>query len=98
MIKLTDGSLVLSASDVTAYLACPHLTQQKLAAARGERAKLPRLEDPHGELIKTRGFAHEETQLAKLVEAAGGDHVDLTDEADDAWHTSMVFRGRSRSQ
>ncbi len=98
MIKLTNGNLVLSASDLTAYLACPHLTQQKLAVTRGERGKLPRLDDPHGELIKTRGFAHEETELAKLVEAAGGDHIDLADNSDDAWTGEGLQRQAERTE
>ncbi len=98
MIKLTNGNLVLSASDLTAYLACPHLTQQKLAVTRGERGKLPRLEDPHGELIKTRGFAHEETELAKLIEAAGGDHINLADNSDDAWTGEGLQRQAERTE
>jgi hypothetical protein len=35
-MRLSDGSVFLSPSDVTGYLACPHLTTLELAVARGE--------------------------------------------------------------
>ena len=38
MLRLADGTLVLAATDLTNHLACAHLTQQRLAVARGERA------------------------------------------------------------
>ena len=44
-MHLTGGRLILSASDVTGFLECPHLTQQELAATRGE-VKRPHRDDP----------------------------------------------------
>ncbi len=80
MFTLDDGQLVLAATDLTNHLACPHLTQQKLAIARGDRGKPPKDDDPHAELIRRRGDEHETAQLAVLSEQCGG-HVNL-DEGD----------------
>lgn len=77
MFRLADGELVLAATDLTNHLACPHLTQQRLAIARGERGKPPKDEDPHAELIRRRGDDHETVQLARLSEECGG-HTDLS--------------------
>jgi uncharacterized protein len=77
VLPLEDGTLVLAASDLTGHLACPHLTQQRLAIARGERGR-PRPDvDPHLELIKNRGDAHEREQLERLSRECGG-HADLS--------------------
>src|SRR4051812_46502452 len=78
MFSLDDDTLVLSATDLTNHLACAHLTQQRLAIARGERTKPPPVDDPHGDLVRQRGDEHETEQLAKLVATAHGEHVDLT--------------------
>ena len=66
MLRLDDGTLVLAATDLTNYLACAHLTQQRLAIVRGERAKPRPADDPHAELIRERGERHEAEQLARL--------------------------------
>jgi len=80
MFALTDGSLVLAATDLTNHLACPHLTQQHLGHARGERGALPASDDPHAELIRERGTRHELQQLERLSEECAG-HVDLSSAA-----------------
>lgn len=77
MFSLDDGQLVLAATDLTNHLACPHLTQQRLAIARGERSRPPKDEDPHAELIRRRGDDHETEQLQRLSDECGG-HLDLT--------------------
>jgi len=76
VFALADGNLVLAATDLTNHLACPHLTQQRLAIARKERGKPPRSDDPHAELIRKRGDDHETAQLHVLSEQCGG-HIDL---------------------
>jgi predicted RecB family nuclease len=78
VIALADGTLVLSASDIAAHLACPHLEQQRLAIARGERMRPSTAPDAHAELIRRRGDAHEAAQLARLSAEAGGDVADLS--------------------
>ena len=82
MFRLHDGTLVLSASDITAHLACPHLEQQRLAVARGERRRPHAAVDAHAELIRRRGDAHEAEQLARLSAEAGGDVADLAEDFD----------------
>jgi uncharacterized protein len=68
-VQLRDGNLQLSPSDLSAHLACPHLTSLELRAARGEIAK-PKLDSPHRDLIFRKGDEHEAAYLARL-EAAG---------------------------
>ena len=79
MLSLADNKVVLAATDVTELLACSHLSQQRLAIARGERGKPRPSDDPHLELIRVRGMRHEAEQLEALTQVAGG-AVDLSDE------------------
>jgi uncharacterized protein len=79
MLSLANGSLVLAATDLTNHLACAHLTQQRLAIARGERAKPRPADDPHAELVRDRGEAHERAVLERLSAECGG-HADLSSE------------------
>jgi hypothetical protein len=64
-MKATNGQLTLSPSDVTAYLACEHLTTLSLAVARGELAK-PKFDNDQAELIFRKGQEHEEAYLRHL--------------------------------
>ena len=80
MLRLDDGTLVLAATDLTNHLACGHLTQQRLAIARGQRGKPRPADDPHADLIRDRGEAHEREQLDRLSAECGG-HVDLSTDA-----------------
>ena len=80
MLRIADDRLVLAATDLTNHLACPHLTQQRLAIARGERARARPADDPHAELIRDRGELHEREQLDRLSAECGG-HVDLSSDA-----------------
>lgn len=75
--KAAAGGFILSATDITEYLACTHLTQQRRAIAVGERGRPRPVDDPHAELIRERGDEHERAQLEVLVAEAGGDWVDL---------------------
>ena len=59
-----DGQLLLSPSDVTAYLACPHLTTLELSVARGGRAKPAPGEQ--AELVFRKGREHEAAYLERL--------------------------------
>src|SRR4051812_5802168 len=76
MQRLEDGTLVLSASDLTDHLACDHLTQQKLAMARGERSRPRPVDDPHADLIREHGDIHEREWLNRL-RAECGDYVNV---------------------
>ncbi|MEN0013727.1 MAG: TM0106 family RecB-like putative nuclease, partial [Solirubrobacteraceae bacterium] len=77
MQQLSDGRLVLSATDLTNHLACAHLTQQRLGIVRGERPKAQTSESAHADLLRQRGDEHEQAQLARLIDAAGGDWAEL---------------------
>ena len=64
-MHLTTGRLTLSPSDVTAYLACEHLTAQSLQVALGDLPEPP----PPGEqaqLVFRKGLEHEEAYLEQL--------------------------------
>jgi uncharacterized protein len=65
----SDGTLFLSPSDLSAHLACPHLTNLELQVQRGELER-PHVDDTHGDLIRRKGDEHEAAYLA-LLEAAG---------------------------
>jgi predicted RecB family nuclease len=60
-----DGSIIVSATDLVGYLACDHLATLELQALHGELDK-PLREDPELELIRKRGFAHEQAYLGRL--------------------------------
>src|SRR5712692_6302350 len=62
-MHLVDGRVILSASDLTGFLECPHLTQQEMAATRGEIER-PERTDPELELITRLGTEHEVRHLA----------------------------------
>ncbi len=61
-----DGTLLLSPSDLSGHLACPHLTNLNLKVQRGELER-PRVDDTHGDLIRRKGDEHEAAYLARLV-------------------------------
>src|SRR5436305_439866 len=64
-MQFLDGRLIVSPSDLTGFLECEHLTQQELAAARGEIER-PERKDPELEVLTRRGLEHEAGHLAEL--------------------------------
>src|ERR1700736_843821 len=64
-MQFLDGRLIVSPSDLTGFLECEHLTQQELAAARGEIDR-PERKDPELEVLARRGLEHEARHLASL--------------------------------
>lgn len=62
-MHLIDATVILSSTDLTGFLDCPHLTQQELAATRGQ-VERPLRNDPELELITRLGTEHEERHLA----------------------------------
>ncbi len=74
-MRLFEGSISLSPSDLTAYLACPHLTTLSLEVALDER-KRPYMREALAELIAQKGDLHEARYLA-LLRAQGRDVVDI---------------------
>src|SRR2546423_1922989 len=64
-MQFLDGRLIVSPSDLTGFLECEHLTQQELAAARGEIAR-PERDDPVLDMLSRRGVEHERRYLEGL--------------------------------
>jgi predicted RecB family nuclease len=64
-VKTDDGRILLSPSDVTAYLACEHLTTLSLHAARDEIAR-PQVVNEQAELVFRKGLEHEQAYLERL--------------------------------
>jgi predicted RecB family nuclease len=64
-LQFLEGRLIVSPSDLTGFLECEHLTQQELAAARGEIAR-PERDDPMLDMLSRRGLEHESRHLAEF--------------------------------
>ena len=60
-----DGTLVVSATDLVGFLECDHLVTLEQLRAAGELEK-PIRNDPELELVRKRGYAHEQAYLARL--------------------------------
>jgi predicted RecB family nuclease len=68
VVHLSQAGFVLSPSDLTAYLACPHLATLELALARGEIDK-PHVDNAQAELVRRKGDEHEARYLEQLRDA-----------------------------
>ena len=66
-MKVDGDSLGFSPSDLTAYLACEHLTQLGLRVARHELRR-PHDDDPQSDLVRLKGEEHEAAYLRRLRE------------------------------
>lgn len=62
---LRSGTLVLSPTDLSAFLGCRHRTGLDLAVAQGDLDK-PEWRDAMGEALRARGLAHEQKYVAWL--------------------------------
>jgi uncharacterized protein len=64
-MQLSGTELVLSATDLSNFLSCRHLTALDMAAALGKRRR-PHWDDPLLEILFARGLAHEKAYVASL--------------------------------
>src|SRR5256884_2890174 len=64
-MQFLEGQLIVSPSDLTGFWECEPLTQQELAAARGEIERAER-DDPMLDMLSRRGLEHEGKHLAGL--------------------------------
>jgi uncharacterized protein len=64
-VQSIDGRPVFAATDLVAYLACEHLTVLERAAMAG-LVDRPMRADPELDVIRKRGFEHEQRYLAEL--------------------------------
>ncbi len=69
-MRLLNGDIRLAATDVSNHLACRHLTELEISAARGER-DVPKWESPDMKVIQELGLRHE-TKYLKLLEKEVG--------------------------
>src|SRR3954452_7561029 len=100
MHRATDGGMRLSPSDLTAYLACPHLTTLELEVALEER-KQPHTREALAELIAQKGDLHEARHLEFLREQGRQVvEIDLRHEAGafDAAHEATVAAMRAGAE
>ena len=88
-MQLIDGAPVFSATDLVGYLACEHLTALERGALLGVLER-PHRDDRELEIIRKRGFAHEERYLDELV--ASGRRVVTIDRDDDADRGEQIRR------
>src|SRR3954451_24378801 len=65
-VQYQNSRSSFSPSDVTAFLACEHLTQLALRVAAGELEK-PYRPNAHADLIRRKGDEHEAAYLASLA-------------------------------
>jgi predicted RecB family nuclease len=70
-----DGTLVVSATDLVGFLECDHLVTLEELRAHGVLER-PYREDPQLDLVRRRGFDHEQAYIAQL-EAAGRTVVEM---------------------
>lgn len=77
----SDGTLRLSPSDLSAHLACPHLTTLTLEVLRGQREQ-PYVDDTHRGLIFRKGREHETAYLERLGEGRTIARIPTYDDAD----------------
>jgi predicted RecB family nuclease len=89
-MKITEGRLRLSASDVANFLACQQLTQLDLQAARRERRPARDYDIGFQDLVR-RGEEHELTVLDRFL-AEGHEVADLSAAEDPAGATKAAIR------
>src|ERR1700743_211462 len=73
-MRLVNGEIRLAATDVSNHLACRHLPDLELSAARGER-DVPKWESPDMRVIQELGLRHETNYLKLLEEKVGPGHL-----------------------
>src|SRR2546425_3075566 len=64
-MHLSDTELLLSATDLSNFLSCRHLTALEMAVARGKRRR-PHWDDPLLQILFDRGLVHERAYVASL--------------------------------
>ena len=75
-MQLIDDEPVFAATDLVGYLECEHLTALERAAMAG-LVERPHLDDPELDVLRQRGFQHEQRYLAEL-RAAGRTIVEVS--------------------
>jgi hypothetical protein len=92
-MRISGTGIELSASDLSQFLACGHLTALNLAVAQGSRSA-PAWRDPLLAVLQQRGLDHERSYVDSL-RADGLQATDLSSHfGDDAVERSWMQCGR----
>lgn len=86
-MKYTNSQLQKSASDLSNYLSCKHLSQLDLSVAMGKR-KAPDWQDPATAILAQRGQEHEQAYV-KFLEDKGLNVADLNGQPTEATVEAM---------
>lgn len=89
-MRILDGALVLSPSDLSNFLTCRHRAGLDLAVANKALTR-PTYDDPYAAMLREHGEAHERTYVDSL-RAAGKRVVDLKDDAAASAKTREAMR------
>src|SRR5213593_2395704 len=79
-----NGKLIFSATDLSNFLACPHLTLLTRRTALGG-PKPRQFPDPGLEVLQRRGLEHEQSFLARLRDDGRQQIADLSPFADEPY-------------
>ena len=86
-MRILQGAVTLSATDLANHLSCRHLTTVDLRLAKGEIAE-PTWDNPHARVLQQRGLEHEKAYIEGL-RAKGLSVVDLSNEPEAATWAAM---------
>jgi len=82
-MQLTDSGLVCSPSDLNHFVECEHLTALDLLAIEGNG--VAKEKDPQAEILRAKGFEHEQAWLQHLREE-GREIVEIAVNGNADWH------------
>lgn len=77
-MRILQGAVTLSATDLANHLSCRHLTTSNLRLAKGEMAE-PSWDNPHLRVLQQRGLEHEKAYI-EWLRSKGLSVVDLSNE------------------
>lgn len=86
-MRILQGTVALSATDLANHLSCQHLTTLDLRLAKGEIAD-PSWDNPHLRVLQQRGLAHEKAYI-EWLRSKGVTVVDLSNEQEAATWAAM---------
>lgn len=82
-MRLVGGDRIYSASDLTNFLACPHLTRLQLDRLEGRIEAAPERPASTADLAVRRGHEHEHRHLELMRDQFGDDLVDIQNDPSD---------------
>src|ERR1700688_1766436 len=87
-MRILQGAVTLSATDLANHLSCRHLTTVDLRLAKGEIAE-PTWDNPHLRVLQQRGLEHEKAYI-EWLRSRGLTVFDLSNEPEAATRAAMV--------